>query len=143
MLPSVADLKAQAKRLRSTLAADGHSLTHAQSLELLARQHGFRDWNTACAAAAPANALVLALDDRVTGTYLKQPFSGRVHGVSSHGQSGQLRVTLAFDEPVDVVTHDSFSSFRSRVTCVIGPDGLSPAKTSDGEPHLRLRPEGK
>jgi len=143
MLPSVADLKAQAKRLRATLAADGHSLSHSQSLELLARQHGFRDWNTACAAAAPGNALVFSLNDRVTGTYLKQPFSGRVHGVSYIGQSGQVRVTLAFDEPVDVVTHDSFSSLRSRVSCVIGPDGVSPAKTSDGEPHLRLKPAGK
>ena len=45
-------------------------------------------------------------------------------------------MTLHFDEPVDVVTFDSFSNFRTRVSKVVGPDGRSFDVTSDGVPHL-------
>lgn len=44
------DPKSMASRLRSQLAARGTDITHSQSLELVAAQLGYRDWNT-CAAA--------------------------------------------------------------------------------------------
>jgi hypothetical protein len=47
-------------------------------------------------------------------------------------------VSLDLDEAVDVVTFDSFSSFRKRVNGVIGKDGVSQARTSNGRPQLEL-----
>jgi hypothetical protein len=41
-----ADFKAMARRLRTALADDGVAVTHSRALELVARQHGLRDWNT-------------------------------------------------------------------------------------------------
>jgi hypothetical protein len=52
---------------------------------------------------------------------------------------GRYEVVLDLDQPVDVVTFDSFSNWRSRVTKVIGPDGRSFDATSDGIPHLVLK----
>lgn len=43
------DPKPMAKRLRAELAARGLELTHSEALELLAHQHGHRDWNTMAA----------------------------------------------------------------------------------------------
>ncbi len=39
-------VKVEARRLRSELDARGLALGHSESLELLARTRGFRDWNT-------------------------------------------------------------------------------------------------
>ncbi len=41
--------KDQAKRLRTALAEQGVELSHSAALELVARQHGARDWNTLAA----------------------------------------------------------------------------------------------
>ncbi|MCV0424246.1 MAG: hypothetical protein K5905_02130 [Roseibium sp.] len=138
-LPSVSDLKAQARRLRTALASNGQTVSHSQALELLSAQYGYRDWNTVCAAAVSETRQPFAIGDRVTGTYMRQPFSGEVRGLSKLAQSGHFRVTLQFDQPVDVVSFDSFSAHRSRVTSVIRRDGVSVSKTSDGEPHLNLK----
>lgn len=135
----IAELKAQAKRLRTQLQDTGIRLSHGQSLDLLARQHGLRDWNTLCARAG--NEMRLTLGDRVTGTYLGQRFAGVVKALSALEGDRLRRITLHFDAPVDVVTFDSFSSFRQRVTGLIGPDGVSPRRTSDGAPQLVVRPE--
>ncbi len=43
------DPKSMAKRLRASLADRGVELTHSEALELVARQHGARDWNTLAA----------------------------------------------------------------------------------------------
>ena len=48
--PTIESLKTQAKNLRKTLSNDGESITHSEALELIAKQHGFRDWNTLHAA---------------------------------------------------------------------------------------------
>ncbi len=48
-------------------------------------------------------------------------------------------MTLDLAEPVDVVTFDSFSNFRSRVRKAVDAYGRSFDKTSDGEPHLVLQ----
>ncbi|CTQ52777.1 hypothetical protein LP7551_01297 [Roseibium album] len=138
-LPSVTDLKAQAKRLRAALAKKGQVVTHSQSLELLSAQYGFRDWNTATAAASAATQLPFSLGDRVSGVYMSQPFEGEIIGLSKLGGSDDLRVCIQFDEAVDVVTFESFSSHRSRVNCVIGGDGIAIKKTSNGEPYLKMK----
>lgn len=50
------DAKQAARALRRALADDGVTITHSRALELVARQLGFRDWNTAAAALAPSGA---------------------------------------------------------------------------------------
>ena len=134
----IAELKAQAKRLRARLQTQGAPVTHSEALELLAHQHGLRDWNTLRAMAD--NRMHLRVGDRVSGQYLGQPFTAEVRGMTKLGDGEQRRVTLQFDAPVDVVRFDSFSSFRQRVTGEIGWDGRSTRRTSDGESQLVVRP---
>ena len=43
---TIEEAKAQAKALRAALLAQGTAISHAQALELIARQQGARDWNT-------------------------------------------------------------------------------------------------
>ncbi|MES0880051.1 glyoxalase superfamily protein [Roseibium sp. SCP14] len=138
-LANIAELKIQAKRLRTALAENGQSLSHAQALELVSKQHGFRDWNTACASARNSSARPFAVGDRVSGTYMRQAFAGEIRGLSKVGQHDHIRVDVQFDQPVDVVTFDSFSSFRSRVSCIVDEDGIAVEKTSNGEPYLRMK----
>ncbi|MGF1621671.1 MAG: glyoxalase superfamily protein [Rhodomicrobiaceae bacterium] len=138
-LPSLDELKGQAKRLRDSLARDGANVSHGRVLELLAHQHGYKDWNTLFAATGnrPASCTV-DLGARVRGEYLGQPFAAEVIAVSRLGQDERYRVTLTFDEPVDVVKFASFSAFRRRVSCVVNRAGVTAERTSDGRPHLRL-----
>ena len=139
ILPSLDALKGQAKRLRTKMAADGTPISHSRSLELLAHQQGYRDWNTLYAAAGNQQpGCPVSLGQRVTGRYLNQSFSGTVLSVRTLGQGNRYRVTFQFDEPVDVVTFDSFSSFRHRVSCNINGQGTTLEKTSDGRPQLSL-----
>ena len=133
-LAPVAELKVQAKRLRDKLQSSGIKIGHSQSLELLAQQHGMRDWNTLCAQAG--NKLHLRVGDRVQGRYLGQRFVATIRSLTVLGDGDQRRITLHFDDPVDVVKFDSFSNFRQRVSGMIGWDGRSARKTSDGVPHL-------
>lgn len=134
--PMLASFKTRAKSLRQEGRSAGMATTHAQALELVARENGARDWNTLHA--RTAKPLRLAPGMRVAGTYLGQAFEGRVHAASLRGASDRMEVTLHFDTPVDVVTFDSFSALRQRVTAVIGVDGRSLRTTSDGTPHLQL-----
>jgi hypothetical protein len=130
-------MKTHARRLRGTLAEAGTKISHAEALELVARQHGHRDWNTAHAAAtAEPPAPPVALQEKVAGRYLGQPFRGTVIALKTIGSAQRWMVTLHLDEPVDVVTFDSFSALRTRITGTIGPDGKTVEKTSNGEPHL-------
>jgi hypothetical protein len=48
--PSIADAKSMARRLRSAMEARGLAATHSETLELVAAQLGYRDWNTTSAA---------------------------------------------------------------------------------------------
>ncbi|MCA0929506.1 glyoxalase superfamily protein [Ruegeria profundi] len=134
----IGELKAQAKRLREKLRGTGVDLSHAQSLELVAHQHGVRDWNTLRAMAG--NRMHLRVGDRVKGTYLGQTFTAEIRGLTVLGDGAHRRITLQFDAPVDVVTFDSFSSFRQRVSGEVGWDGRSTRRTSNGEPQLVVRP---
>jgi hypothetical protein len=139
LLPSLDELKTQAKRLRASLEQDGDFITHSESLELIAHQYGFRDWNTIHAAIGnrPPRPR-LQVGARVAGRYLGQSFKAEVIGVETLSP-GRMRVTLDFDDPVDVVAFESFSAFRRRVSCVVGGDGRTVERTSNGRPQLELR----
>ena len=138
-LPSIAALKDQARRLRATLASDGEPIAHSKSLELLAHQYGCKDWNTLHAAVGngPPSCPAI-LGTKMRGNYLGQAFEGEVIGVQTLASPDRFRVTLHFDEPVDVVTFGSFSNLRQRVSCIIDSSGKTIEKTSDGHPHLHL-----
>ena len=137
-IASIGELKEQAKRLRKRLQDTGVKLSHSEALELLAHQHGARDWNTLHSMAG--NRMQLRVGDRVEGRYLGQPFTAEIRGLTILGDGSHRRVTLQFDAPVDVVQFDSFSAYRQRVTGEIGWDGRSTRHTSNGEPQLTIRP---
>ncbi len=136
-LPSNAEAKRQARRLREDLAARGSDVSHAQALEMVAHQHGFRDWNALHAAIGNRPPDGWTPGGRVEGRYLSQPFKATVVAAEML-RPGWFRLVLELDEAVDVVQFDSFSNFRKRVRAVIGPDGHSKERTSNGEPHVRL-----
>lgn len=145
--------RAQARALREALAARGTPVSHSQALELVAHQHGARDWNTlharlaaaevpppATPAKAPASPSSFGLRQRVRGRYLGQPFRGEIIALSRVGP-GRTRVTVRFDEAVDVVRFESFSALRRQVTATLDGQGCSASATSDGTPHMVLRAE--
>lgn len=136
---TLASFKTQAKRLRDAMGEQGSPVSHSAALELVARQHGHRDWNTLVAASAQEDrpqGLSFTVGATVRGRYLNQPFTGKVLSLTQMPSGGLYRVVIHFDEPVDVVTFDSFSAFRRRINAVIGLDGISPRQTSNGLPHL-------
>ncbi len=111
-------------------------VSHAQALELIARQNGARDWNTLSARLAKAAPSPFHLHQRVQGRYLGQSFKGEINALSSSGT--HYSVSVRFDEPVDTVTFDSFSNMRRVVRGVVDITGNSVRKTSNGTPHLTL-----
>ncbi len=137
VLPGLDAAKAQARYLRADLTAKGHQISHSAALELVAKSCGQRDWNTLHAMIGNEPRLPVHLGQIIPGHYLKQEFLAEVIDIQQVG-AALYEVTLAFDKPVDVVTFDSFSNFRSRVRKVIGPDGRSVDTTSDGVAHLVL-----
>lgn len=134
--------KARAKEIRAEFASSGNKITHSQSLEKVAQESGFVDWNTMSARLGNAPELTLNIGDLVGGHYLKQPFEGRVIAIRQLDGGSALEITLDFDEPVDVVTFDSFSAFRKRVNATISSSGVSFAKTSDGIPQMVIERVG-
>lgn len=138
VLPSIDAAKAQAKALRAGLIASGQEVSHSQSLELIAKSLGFKDWNTLHAKIGNAPRPPVAMGQIVEGRYLKQPFVAEVLGITQLSD-GRYSVVLHLAEAVDVVSFDSFSNFRRRITKVIGPDGRSFDRTSDGAAHLEIR----
>ncbi len=135
-LPPIKALKQQAKRLRECLAQDGDFISHSEALELLAHQHGHKDWNTLYAAIGNRPAVQQFIPGaRVSGRYLSQVFSGEIIG-ATRLSTDRIRLTIAFDEAVDVVRFDSFSAFRQRVSCTVDKYGESAEKTSDGQPQM-------
>lgn len=136
--PSIQTLKSEAKALRDERARDGAPLTHSAALEEIARQHGYRDWNTASATLPERVAIPVQVGQRVQGTYLSRPFAGLVVGMKLLADMQHYEVTVNFDQPVNV-SKFSWPIERRRVTATIGLDGISLARTSDGEPHMRVR----
>lgn len=136
--PSLDAIKAQAKALRQALQTEGTVVSHAQALELIARQHGARDWNTLHARLTQRNALPeLVLGDRVAGHYLGQAYSGEIVALS--GSAGHRHVAIKLDQPIDTVRFESFSNWRHRIRGTLDVDGRSHRRTSDGTPHLIVK----
>jgi hypothetical protein len=135
---TIDELKTQAKALRRTLAHEGHVISHSKSLETLAVQMGYKDWNTQFASAGNQMGLPFGLGDPVKGTYLGQHFEGEIIGLELKRGQHRYGVTIKFDVPVDVVKFEGMSNFRSRIHAVIDNHGVSLDKTSDGQPHLRI-----
>lgn len=132
-----AEAKAEARRLRAALAAEGVAISHGQALERVARAQGFRDWNALHAAIARRPPAGFVPGGRVRGHYLGQPFEATVLR-AARLRPGWYRLELALDRPVDVVTFASFSNLRRRVRGTVGPAGTSRERTADGRPHLEI-----
>ncbi|MEO1642399.1 MAG: glyoxalase superfamily protein [Pseudomonadota bacterium] len=115
-------------------------MTLAAALEQVAKEMGFRDWNTASARLSNQPEPIWQVGERVSGFYLKKPFTGRIHAVRELQGGAGYDLTLHFDEPVDVVEWESFSALRQRVNAKVSTEGRSWAKTSDGVPHLEVKP---
>ncbi len=137
--PSIETLKAEARALREERAVTGAPLAHGQALEEIAHRHGYRDWNTASAAVPHRVTSPVQVGQRVKGSYLGRAFTGLVLGVQLLSDMRHYEVTVKFDKPVDVSRFDSMIIPRQRVRATVTLDGVSLARTSDGEPHMRLR----
>ncbi len=136
-LPTLNGAKTQAKQLRAQLADQGEKIGHAQSLERVAHGLGYRDWNTLSPLLENPPSIEWIVGNRVTGQFLSQPFAGSIVAATPKAD-GWTHLTLDLDEPVDVVTFDSFSNMRKRIRGVVGPKGHTAEKTSDGQPHLQI-----
>lgn len=134
--------KARAREIRAERARTSDPVSHSQALELVARELGYRNWNTASARLSNEPDMPLQVGDQVAGRYLKQPFTGRVLGVKELYDGAAYEVTIHFDEAVDVVEFDSFSNLRTRVMITVSPAGVSQARTSDGAPHMIVERTG-
>lgn len=128
--------RARARALRAERAQAGERISHAAALERVAHEAGFASWNVLSARLSNQPEVPLNVGERVGGTYLGQRFTATVHAVRMVGAGEYYQVELALDEAVDVVTFPTFSAYRSRVRGTITPGGVSPAKTSNGLPHL-------
>lgn len=136
-LPERVQIKAQAKRLRQLLAAEGVEVGHAQALELIAQDHGYRDWNTLSAELKNTQPPV-AVGERVTGHYQGQPFRAEVRAVEAQ-RLGYWRLRLHLEQPLDVVTSSRFSAFRRQLMASVDAQGITLERLSSGEPLLRLQ----
>lgn len=136
-LPTLIEAKMQAKRLRERLATEGERIGHGRALELVARQHGFRDWNTFHATIGNRPPEGFTPGGRVRGRYLSRSFEATVLDARML-RPGWFRLVLDLDEAVDVVSFESFSNYRKRIRGTVGPAGTSRERTSDGRPHLEI-----
>jgi len=139
--PSIQTLKTEAKALREERALSPNPLSHGAALEEIARRHGYRDWNTASAALPERVTVPVQIGQRVKGTYLSRPFAGMVIAMRLLPDMAHFEVTVKFDKPVNVSKFASMVHERQRVTATVDVHGVSPARTSDGEPHMRVRRE--
>jgi hypothetical protein len=137
--PSIQTLKSEARSLREDRARAGTPLTQSAALEEVARRHGYHDWNTASATLPERVVIPVQVGQRVAGTYLSRPFVGLVMAMKLLSDMRHYEVTVRFDKPVNVSKFASMVHNRQRVTATVGIDGVSPAHTSDGEPHMRVR----
>lgn len=135
--PSASQAKDQAKRLRRKKAEDGATVGYGKVLEKVGHQHGFRDWETIIARLRNGHPKDWVVGGKVSGTYLSRPFTARVVAVAML-KPGWFRLELHLDKAVDVVASDGFSNFRTRIRGIVGPQGHSIERTSDGQAHLQI-----
>lgn len=136
--PSAQSLKAEARALRQDRQHAGTPITHGAALEEVARAHGYRDWNTARADLPDRIALPFQVGMRVRGHYLELPFTGLIVGLQLMGTGGNALVSVHFDEPVNITPDFMFALYRQRVSSIVDVRGISPAKRSNGTPHMHL-----
>ncbi|PCI85302.1 MAG: hypothetical protein COB24_13610 [Hyphomicrobiales bacterium] len=137
---SLDTLKKQAKILRQNMADINQPISHSQSLEILAKQKGFKDWNTLHAHIGNQPTPSFEVGQRVSGTYLGQKFTGKLLNVSSIVNTKRYGISVKFDEPVDVITFKSMSNWRTQVKLIVDEDGKTKEKTSNGLPHMLIAP---
>ncbi len=137
--PSAQTLKSEAKALREERARAGQSISHGAALEAVAKAHGYRDWNTARAVLPDRVVAPFQIGQRVSGTYLGQPFRGLLIGVQLMSDMQHYKVTVNFDQPVNVTPTFMFEAFRQRVTATVDIHGVTPALRGDGSPQMILR----
>jgi hypothetical protein len=137
--PSVQTLKSEAKALRDERAASTQPISLGTALEETARRHGYRDWNTASAALPERVGAPVQVGDRVSGTYLSRRFKGMVLGVHLLADMQHYEGTVKFDQPVNVSKFASMQHLRQRVKATVDVYGVSVSRTSDGEPHMRVK----
>ena len=137
-MPRIEDLKFQAKRLRASLSKS-NPISHSQALEAVARQHGYKDWNTifaACGNAQPGPPWQVG--QAVTGAYLGKPVRGTIRSVREWADGRMYRVTLDLDQPVNVSAFDSFDVTRRRLSATLSREGETVEKITGGTPQLKL-----
>lgn len=137
---TVSGLKTQAKVLRTQFADKGTPVSHSQTLEMIAKQHGFRDWNTAVASFEAHLPPKFQLGQLVHGTYLGHAFSGRIKALRALGENARYALTVRFDAAVDVAQSAHFENLRKQVQVTVDARGRTAEKTSDGQPHMVLHP---
>jgi hypothetical protein len=138
MSNSLEMLKKQARTLRKSLAETGHAISHTQSLELIAKQRGYRDWNTLHAQISQVPTVHFQVGQRVSGTYLGHRFAGTLKQVDQRQGGACYGVTIRFDAPIDVIPFEGMSSLRQQVSARLDRHGRTFEKTSDGRPHVVL-----
>jgi hypothetical protein len=107
--------KAPARELRAGPGAGGALISHAEALERVAAELGYRDWKAASARLSNEPDVPLQVGDLVAGRYLRQPLTGRVLGVREVAGGAAFDVTIRFDAPVDVVEFESFWNLHTQV----------------------------
>jgi hypothetical protein len=135
-IQSVQTLKSEAKVLREERSAAGDNLSHAAALEAVAKAHGFRDWNTARAVLPDRVAVPFQIGQRVHGTYLEQPFKGVLIGVQMLSDQQHFKITVNFDQPVNVTPEFMFAALRHRVVATVDLHGVTPARRGNGVPQM-------
>ena len=137
--PTASTLKSEARALRGERSKAGSPISQGTALEEIAHRHGYRDWNTAVAALPERISVPLQVGQRAEGTYLGLPFKGLVLGLVLLADMQHYRVTVKFDEPVNVWKGKLATAYRQRVSATIDMRGVTRERTSDGEPHMRIR----
>jgi len=74
----------------------------------------------------------------VSGTYMGHKFNGVLKHVNVLQDGAYHRLTVRFDEAIDVIPFESLSNFRQQVNATVDKNGVTAEKTSDGRPHLVL-----
>ncbi|WP_018997765.1 glyoxalase superfamily protein [Hirschia maritima] len=128
--------KEYAKKLRISFMESDTPLSHAQALERTANELGYRDWNTARTRLSNRPKFEPQIGDLIEGVYLKQKFKGLIKSVRMLADGQYFDVSIQFEKAVDVVSFESFSAYRQRVSAKLDNEGTSLSATSDGEPHM-------
>ena len=114
-------------------------MSHSQALEAVARQHGYKDWNTIFAACGNApSGPPWQVGQIVTGAYLGKPVRGTIKSLRQLADGRMFRVSLDLDQPVNVSAFDSFDVMRRRLSATLNRKGETVEKITGSTPQLKL-----